>query len=103
MDERRAREAAELVPDGAIRMGLNGPIPDHLPPHVIKPGVTVRRFPAHYVRAEHGAMLRIWRLKRDGYMPRSDGALLWPARLIQALELIDRECDELRATRNSKR
>jgi hypothetical protein len=91
MDEDAARSAAALVVDGNLKMGLEGPIPIGLPGHRIAPHVETREFPLRYVTPEIRRFMRLWRLHDRGLKIREDGVLHWPARLAQAIDLIDRE------------
>jgi hypothetical protein len=72
-------------------MGLDGPIPAGLPGHRIAPHLELREFPLRYLTPDVRRLLRLWRLHDRGHRLRDDGVLHWPARLIEALDLIDRE------------
>jgi hypothetical protein len=91
LDEIAARHAAALLPDGRERMGLDGPIPRQFPGHRIAPHVECREFPLRYLTSDIRRLVRLWRLHSAGHRLRDDGVLHWPARLVEALDLLTRE------------
>lgn len=83
-------------------MGLDGPIPDELlterfQGHQIAPHVLVREFPSRYLTPYVRRMVRLHRYHARNFHLRNDGVLHWPAKLLMALDLLDRETEARRA------
>jgi hypothetical protein len=57
----------------------------------VRPGVSVTRWPSYYLTDEVRLWLALADLKRDGILPLSDPAVLWPAPLVQAMRAIEGE------------
>ena len=72
-------------------MGLEGPIPSGMPGHRIAPHIEVREFPARYLTPQVRRLMRLQSIHRQGFHLRDDPVLHWPARLFQALQVIERE------------
>jgi hypothetical protein len=86
-------------------MGLDGPYPPDVKPPVLdpsRPKLVLTKFPAQYVTPFHHRMRRLWRRKQDGYPPRTDGSLHWPAVMLQSFQLLDHETSRRDNSRGSR-
>jgi hypothetical protein len=80
-----------MIQNGPAMMGLDGPIPEGQPGHRIAPHVELREFPTRYLTPQINRLVRLHELHAAGLRLRDDGVLHWPASLVQALTLLDRE------------
>ena len=75
-------------------MGIGAPFPGGVKPPVLdpaRPKIVITEFPGRYLTPFHHRMYRLWRRKRDGFTPRTDGCLHWPSVMVQSLSILDRE------------
>jgi len=63
--------------------------PDHPGVELPKTGIRVRMFPPRYLTARVRLYHSLWWQQKQGRSLRSDGVMLWPARLVATLAAIE--------------
>lgn len=78
-----AVELERLVTDHDMPPGAEG--------HLVRDGLAVRRWPAVYLTPGVTSFVALWRVHRTGSPLRTDGVLLWPYPMLQAIQRLDAE------------